>query len=192
MSIITFKTVKDLDAAIAKIIVDSKTQRDMIQNIAVGIVSHAALKGSGNVTRAKTLVDGLGEGVRCDSLVEWFKIVGINFSDEGEVSLDRELFTADNMDKAKNKTWYTAKKAVVYKGFDLKAMLISQLKQAYKAAVDAKKDEAKAALVLMTDAELTAFETYVRTQVKAADLPKKPDALKALKGVPTATAPKAA
>ena len=192
MSIITFKTVKDLDKAISQIIVDSKTQRDMIQNIAVGIVSHAALKGNGNVTRAKTLVDGLGEGVRCDSLVEWFSIVGITFSDEGEVSLDRELLTSENMEKAKGTFWYQAKKAVVYKVFDLKAMLAAQLKQAYKAANDAKADPEKAALVLMSEAELTAFEAYVRTQVKGADLPKKPDSLKALKGAPTATGKKAA
>lgn len=187
----TFKTVKDLDSAISQIIVGAKNQREMIQCIAVGIVSHAALKGSGNVTRAKTLVDGLGDGVRCDSLVAWFAIVGINFDEEGNVSLDRALLNAENMNTAKGKPWFEVKKATPYKGFDFKEQLVRQLKAAYKATTLALEVE-NADKVHMTASELKALEAFVLSQVGADKMPKKPDTLKKNSGAITATASKAA
>lgn len=190
-TVMTFKTVKQLDTAIDQIIVGARNQREMIQHIAIGIVSHAAGKGSGNVTRAKKLVDGLGAGVRCDSLVAWFAKVGINFDEEGNVSLDKSMLTPENFTEAKGVNWFEVKKANPYKGFDFKAMLIKQLKQAYKAS-EAAKDADKADKVQMTVAELKALEQFVQSQVGAADMPKKPDSLKKNTGNITAVAKKAA
>lgn len=187
----SFKTVRELDNAIAQIIVGAKNQREMIQAISVGIVSHAAGKGSGNVTRAKTLVDGLGDGVRRDSLVAWFAISGVMFNDEGEVTLKRSELTTANFDNAKGTMWWTVKKAPSpYSGYDFKDSLISQLKAAYKAASDALTDAEKAEKVHMDAAELKAFETFVKSQVGAGDMPTKPDALKIAKGSVTAVAKK--
>lgn len=187
----TFKTVKQLDTAIDQIIVGAKNQREMIQQIAIGIVSHAAGKGSGNVTRAKKLVDGLGNGVRCDSLVQWFAKVGINFDEEGNVSLDRDMLTTENFNEAKGVMWCDVKKATPYKGFDFKAALVKQLKQAYQASEKAKDTEC-ADKVHMTAAELKALEQFVQSQVGADAMPKKPDALKKNTGNLTAVAKKAA
>jgi hypothetical protein len=187
----TFKTVKQLDTAIDQIIVGARNQREMIQHIAVGIVAHAAGKGSGNVTRAKKLVDGLGAGVRFDSLVAWFAKVGINFDEEGNVSLDKSMLTTDNFNDAKSVNWFEVKKANPYKGFDFKAALIKQQKQAYQAK-EAAQDAEKASMVHMSDKELKALEDFVQSQVGAADMPKKPDALKVNKGTVTAVAKQAA
>lgn len=186
----TFKTVKQLDTAIDQIIVGAKNQREMIQCIAIGIVSHAAGKGSGNVTRAKKLVDGLGNGVRCDSLVAWFGIVGINFNEEtGDVSLDKSKLTTENFNTAKGKMWCEAKKANPYKGFDYKDALISQLKKAYQAKEKAQ-DSELSEKVHMSDAELKALEDFVKSQVPAEKMPKKPDAIKKNAGNVTAVAKK--
>ncbi len=187
----TFKTVKQLDTAINQIIVGAKNQREMIQQIAIGIVSHAAGKGSGNVTRAKKLVDGLGNGVRCDSLVQWFAKVGINFDEEGNVSLDKEMLTVENFNDAKAVMWCDVKKATPYKGFDFKAALVKQLKQAYQAREKAQ-DAEVASIVHMTAAELKALEQFVQSQVGADNMPKKPDSLKKNQGNATAVAKKAA
>jgi hypothetical protein len=187
----TFATVKQLDTAIDQIIVGAKNQRDMIQQIAIAIVSHASGKGSGNVTRAKKLVDGLGTGVRCDSLVQWFALVGINFDDEGNVSLDKTMLTPENFNDAKAKPWSEVKKANVYKGFDYKDALVAQLKKAYIASEKAK-DAEVASIVQMTAVELKALEAFVLSQVGADKMPKKPDALKKNTGSTTATAKKAA
>lgn len=187
----TFKTVKQLDTAIDQIIVGAKNQRDMIQQIAIGIVSHAAGKGSGNVTRAKKLVDGLGNGVRCDSLVQWFAKVGINFDEEGNVSLDKGMLTTENFNDAKAIMWCDVKKATPYKGFDFKEQLVRQLKAAYKASELSKNAENKDK-VHMTAAELKALETFVQSQVGADNMPKKPDSLKKNQGNVTAVAKKAA
>jgi len=188
----TFKTVKQLDTAIDQIIVGARNQREMIQHIAIGIVAHAAGKGSGNVTRAKKLVDGLGDGVRRDSLVAWFAITGIMFDEQGEVSLNRDLLIPACFTEAKRRNWWEVKKAPSpYKGFDFKAMLIKQLKQAYQAS-EAAKDAEKADKIQMTDKELKALEQFVQSQVGAADMPKKPDSLKKNTGNVTAVAKKAA
>lgn len=183
----TFANVKQLDTAIDQIIVGAKNQREMIQCIAVGIVAHAAGKGSGNVTRAKKLVDGLGNGVRCDSLVAWFAKVGINFDEDGEVTLDKSMLTSANFSEAKKVMWCDVKKATPYKGFDFKDALVKQLKSAYKAAADAQQDDKKDK-VHMSNEELTALENFVRSQVGDGNMPTKPDAIKKNNGSVTAIA----
>lgn len=183
----TFKTVKQLDTAIDQIIVGAKNQREMIQQIAIGIVAHAAGKGSGNVTRAKKLVDGLGNGVRCDSLVEWFAKVGINFDEEGNVSLDKSMLKTENFNDAKSVMWCDVKKPNVYKGFDFKSALVKQLKQAYQAKEKAQ-DSELSEKVHMSDDELKALEQFVESQVGAENMPKKPDTIKKNMGNVTAVA----
>ena len=136
----TFKNVAELDKSIDQVILGASNLKKLIQIVSVGIVSHAAGKGNGNVTRAKKLVDGLGAGIKQDSLIEWFAQVGITFDDEGNVSLDRNKLTTENFNVIKAKHWYEYKKVNPYKGFDLKQKLNALLKQAYQADVKTGED----------------------------------------------------
>jgi len=154
----TFKNVSELDKSIDQVILGASNLKKLIQIVSVGIVSHAAGKGNGNVTRAKKLVDGLGAGIKQDSLIEWFAQVGINFDEEGNVSLDRSMLTPENFSVIKAKHWYKYKKSNPYKGFDLKAKVHAMLKQAYQAEA---KTGAEAELVKIDPAMLKQLEAML-------------------------------
>lgn len=189
MSIVMkFDNVKQLDKAIKQIIIGAKNQREMIQQIAIGIVSHAANRGNGNVSRAKVLVDGLGEGVRCDSLVAWFALVGITFDEEtGKVSLDKSKLTPENFTEAKKVMWFQAKKAPnPYKGMTFEDNLVNELKAMYKAAAFAAEYPDQSHLVKMTSEQLTTHEAYVKSMVGEGNMPAKPAILKINSGNVTA------
>lgn len=180
MTIKTYKDVKTLDAAIATCHANFASVKNEIQDVLIGIVSHAAGKGNGNVSRAKVLIDGFGDGLNAGALVEWFAIVGIMFDDEGTVSLNKKLLNSDNFTKAKNTKWFDLKKQNPYKGFDLKEQLIKLLKQAETAS---HKDGDDAKLVSI-DADLL---KKVEALVPAADRPKKKASNKPASAAGTAT-----
>lgn len=187
MKYTTFKTVAELDKSIDQVILGASNLKKLIQIVAVGIVSHASGKGNGNVTRAKKLVDGLGAGIKQDSLIEWFSVVGINFDDEGNVSFDKSKATPENFNVIKAKHWYEYKKTNPYKGFDLKAKVHAMLKQAYQAEA---KTGAEAELVKIDPALLKQLEALV----PISERPKKPVKDKPLTAVgkeSVANAPKA-
>lgn len=163
----TFKTVSDLDNMIDQVILGASNLKKLIQITAVGIVSHASGRGNGNVTRAKKLVDGLGAGIKQDSLIEWFSVVGINFDDEGNVSFDKSKCTVENFNVCKAKHWYEYKKVNPYKGLDFKAEMIKLLKKAYQA--DAKTGE-DAEKVHIDHVLLSEFEKLI----PISERPKKP------------------
>lgn len=134
----TFKTVEALDKAITSVINKSKSLQTDIQKVAVGIVAHAYKHG--DYTRANTLVDGLGEGVRRKALVEWFFQCGL------EVSEEDQCFTGFNkkvcekkFETMKSTNWWTLKAEKPFEGFDLQAELARLLKRAERIQKDADK-----------------------------------------------------
>lgn len=181
----TFNDVKALDTAISQVILGAQNLKALVHEVSVGIVAHAAGKGNGNVTRAKTLVDGLGAGFKQDSLIAWFAGVGINFNEEGEVSLDRKLMTPENFTVLKSKPWYEFKKVNPYQGFDLNAKLNALLKGAYKAETM----EGEEASLVKIDPELL---RKLEALVPVSERPKKPVSNKPLTAVgKTSLGPKA-
>ena len=172
----TYSTAAILDKAIATVITNSGNLKKEIQNVGIGIAVYANGKGSGNVTRAKTLVDGLGEGVRRDSLVVWFNLVGIQFDEEGAVSLDKAELTVDNLNKMKAMDWATAKPAPnPYMSFSYAEQLSKALKGMYKDFSNGQKEGNESLLAVK---EIEGFEKFASPIIGVANMPKRPDALK--------------
>lgn len=171
LTYVNFADFAAMDKELNLTLKQAGTIRNRIQVLAVGIVSFAALKGNYNVTRAKTLVDGL-VGFKQDALIEFFSVVGINFDAEGNVSCDKSKMTSENMTKLKAKHWYEYKKTNPYAGFDLNEVLAKSLKQAY-VAMNKEGDDAK--LVHVDADTLAKLEALVPAELR----PKKPAMKKA-------------
>lgn len=163
---LNFTDFAEMDKELKLTLEAAATVRGRIQVLAVGIVSFAALKGNYNVTRAKTLVDGL-VGFKQDALIEFFSVVGINFDESGAVTCDKSKMTAENMNTLKAKHWYEYKKSNPYAGFDLAAVMAKTLKQAYIAM---NKDGDDAELVHVDEIMLAKLEALVPADMR----PKKP------------------
>lgn len=125
-------TVKALDAAIAGVIDDSNKLQDRIHEVAVAIMLHCYKHNE--FTKAQTLVDGLGKGVRRVALVEWFKMAGL------KVSQENAQFNGFNKDKMQDKwgkclsePWYTMKPENPFAGFDIDAEIARLIAKAEKA-----------------------------------------------------------
>lgn len=125
-------TLKALDAAIAGVIDDSNKLQDRIHEVAVAIMLHCYKHNE--FTRAQSLVDGLGKGVRRTALVEWFKMAGL------KVSQENQQFNGFNKDKMADKwgkclaePWHTMKPENPFSGFDLDAELARLIAKADKA-----------------------------------------------------------
>ena len=124
------KNNKELSVLIASAIGAAQSMRDKVQQAAVGILYHAYKHG--DWTKANDLVDGLGHGVKRDSLVAFFvRFGGLTVSEEDKA------FTAwkgtqhikDNFDEAKSKMWYDFKKVNPFQGYSLEAELQKLMKR---------------------------------------------------------------
>lgn len=137
------KKVVSVDAAIEAAISATSKSRNAIQAACISIAMHA--EKTGDWTKANTLVNGLADSIRKDSLIAWFiKYVGLEIgkSDDGK-------FTAwtgadhirNNFTEAKETMWDMCKPASnPWKGFDLKeqvAALVSRANQQAKKHKDA-------------------------------------------------------
>lgn len=180
-----FNNVAELDKAIDQVILGANNLKSMIQGVSIGIVAHAATKGNYNVTRAKKLVDGIGAGFKQDSLVAFFAVVGINFDEEGNVSLDKKKLIPENMAKLRAKPWYEYKKENPYKGFKLEDALVSMLKKAYDAEAKLAAGKADASIVSLDQAKLRQIEAMLPADKR----PKRP-AIKAVTATAKSAQPK--
>lgn len=125
-----FSDAVALDSAIDKIIRDSKTLQQRIQDVSVGILLHAFH--TGDWRKANDLVKGLADGVRKEALVDWFvKFGGLEVSeaDEQFVGFKGPEHIKANMDDAKATAWWTLRKVNPFAGFDLDAELAKLLKK---------------------------------------------------------------
>lgn len=125
-------TLKVMDAAIAGVIDDSMKLQDRIHEVAVAIMLHTYKHA--DFSRAQTLVDGLGKGVRRSALVEWFKAAGLKVSEQ------EQKFNGFNAKKMEDKwgkclaePWHTMKPENPFAGFDLDAELARLIAKAEKA-----------------------------------------------------------
>lgn len=138
----------DMDSAVKA----SKSLQTKIQVIAWGIMCHAVKHKDWTPanTLIATFITELGDGVRKDALVEWFKLAGltVNEAQDGFDGWKGAEYIRDNADKLKSTMWYSLKKSSPFKGFDLKeaiAQLVKRAKQQQEAknlaiAGEAKKD----------------------------------------------------
>lgn len=126
----TFKTAADLNTAIDKVVADSKTMQDKIQNVAFGILCHAVKHG--DYTMATRLVNELADGVRKVALVAYFETAGLKVNEAGDGFSDwaGAEFIKERAEELKTTMWWTLKPANPYNGFDLKAELARLLKRA--------------------------------------------------------------
>lgn len=160
-----FTNVEALDKAITAVINKSKSLQTDIQKVAVGIIAHAWKHG--DYTRANTLVNGLGEGVRRKALVEWFYQCGL------EVDEVEQCFTGFNkkvcekkFEEMKSTNWWTLKAEKPFEGFDLQAELARLLKRAERVQKDApKRTKEENELVNIPVEMLTKLRTFTAPTV---------------------------
>jgi len=160
-----------VDQAIEKAILSVSHGQKLVQVAAVKIIIHTAKHG--DYTKAQVLIDGLGEGIRKDSLVEWFKLYGLTADDKGFTGFDKvQVKDIDNLNKAKDVMWWTVKRAAnPFKGFNLVEQLEKLDKQATKmqAAAESMEDEEAAKIVIDLDMQ-RAIRLIANGTISAKDL----------------------
>lgn len=133
---------KSVDTLIADAIKAAGSAKVKIQQAAVAILLHAYKHNDWR--KANDLVEGLGNGVRRDSLVEWFKTYGgLAVDEQSKKFCDWKGpdHIKANIANAKEKDWAECKKENVWGGFDLKDSLAKVRKSAMAAL--AKVDKAR-------------------------------------------------
>lgn len=145
----------DLDKAIDRVCVASKTLQSDIHDVAVAIMVHTY--NHNDFSKAQTLVDGLGEGVRRGALVEWFQAAGLKVNAEaGAFSGFNKAKMEDKWDKVKATPWYTMKPERPFAGFDLMAeleRLLSKAEKATKKNADTPEDQRAEGYTFVCDAD---------------------------------------
>lgn len=166
----TFADVKALDKAIASVVRKSATLRTEIQIVAVGILQHAHKHG--DWTRAQSLVEQLGAGVRGKALVDWFcefggLLIGGAGAEKGFIGWQGADYIASRFDDAKGKMWWECKPESPFAGFNLDKELDKLIKRAEASMKEANKlrhagnDEDAALVVVSVDklAQLRALKS---------------------------------
>lgn len=142
-------TTEQMDAAIANVAERSNLLQADIQHVAVAILCHAFR--TGDYTRANTLHDALGAGVRRKGLVAWFSKGGLKVSEKEqafvgfEQDLDALRVKAEkgddkakakivaHLDAMKKQNWWDMKPENSFAGFDFEAEVARLIKRAQKA-----------------------------------------------------------
>lgn len=122
-----------LDDMIAKVIKASGTLQDQIQKVGIAIMAHAYKHG--DYSRATTLVNGLGSGVRKAALVEWFYRAGLKVDEQTDAFIGWQgaAFIEKHWARITETKWYDCKPENVWGGFDLNAELAKLIKRAEQA-----------------------------------------------------------
>lgn len=113
------KDAAALSTLIKSAITSATTMRSKVQLAAVGILHHAYQ--CGDWTKANELVEGLGHGVKRDSLVEYFVVNGGLVIAEGAKEFTGwkgKEFIKENFETAKDKMWFEYRKANPFKGYE--------------------------------------------------------------------------
>ncbi len=128
------KNAASLRTLISEAIESATTAKVKIQIASVAVLHHAYQHG--DYTFANELIEGLGHGIKRDSLVEWFKkfgglIVSDNAS-EGFTSWSGKDHIKANFNQAKETMWYELKKANPFQGYSLEDELRKVMKKHQK------------------------------------------------------------
>lgn len=130
MKYILPKNTAQLNNIISEAIIAAATMKEKVQIAAVAVLHHAYLHG--DYTKANDLVDGLGHGVKRDSLVAYFVELGGLTVSEGATGFDgwkgKEHIKA-NFEQAKATMWYDFKKANPFTGYSLEDELRKVMKR---------------------------------------------------------------
>lgn len=127
---------KGVDVLIADAIKSAGQTKVKIQQAAVAILLHAMKHKDWR--KANDLVGGLGNGVRRDALIEWFKTFGGLTVDDGQKQFtgwQGAEHIAQRLDKAKAKDWAECKADTPWGGFSLKESL-QKVRKSAVAALD--------------------------------------------------------
>lgn len=191
-------SAKELDKGVNMLVTQAANQRKAVQALGIALVVYAAGKGSGNVSRIKTLVDGLGDGVRRDSLVEWFAKGGVTFNEAGDISFNKAVAKDGGLQAMKELAWWEAKAAPnPFQPKQFHEHLLGALRGMYRDFSRMHKQAGAEGMgeVMIKQAELQSFENLVKSHlagVKDSDgnqvqMPTRPKCLQLLMGNPTAT-----
>ena len=118
------KTADELNKQIDSAIDSAKTMKQRVQVAAVSILFHA--EDCGDYTGAARLIDGLGDGVNQDALVEFFVLFGglqVDTKNGGFNDWLGREHIREHFQTAKETPWFSLKKMTPYKGFDADAAL---------------------------------------------------------------------
>lgn len=124
-------TAKQLDAAIKSVCDDSVSLQNRVHDVAVEIMLHTYKHG--DYSRAQSLVDNLGKGIRAKALVEWFNKAGLDVDMTKGFTGFKKPVMAKNWEFCKENKWYTMKPENPFAGFDLDAEIAKLIKRAEKA-----------------------------------------------------------
>lgn len=135
-------TVKQLDTAIKSVCEESKTIQQRIQDVAVGIMLHCYKHN--DFSRAQTLVDGLGDGIRKKGLVGWFNKCGLNINQEaGTFNGFNKAIMERNWGEYRSKPWWECNPEKPFKVWDFDTELKRLIKAAEKKQAEEDKARAK-------------------------------------------------
>ncbi|AWH15392.1 hypothetical protein [Aeromonas phage 25AhydR2PP] len=167
VSVIAAMGADKLDELIAKVIKQAASVQDQIQKVAVAIMAHAYHHG--DYSRAATLVNGLGAGIRAKALIEWFHLAGLTVDEDngGFKGWQGKSFIEKHWERITDKKWYDCKPENVWQGFDLNAelaRLVKKAEQANKKAEKLRQDgkELPEDAVKIDAAALTALRSMIR------------------------------
>ncbi|AEZ65044.1 hypothetical protein F401_gp19 [Aeromonas phage phiAS7] len=156
-----------MDKAIEAVAKKSNTLQADVQRVAVGIMAHAYHHG--DYSRAATLINALGEGIRKKALIEWFHLAGLTIDEEngGFKGWQGKGFIEKHWARITEKKWWECKPENVWQGFDLNAELARLIKKAEQANKKADKlrqegKELPEDAVKIDAAALTALRGLVR------------------------------
>lgn len=106
------KNTKELSAMVSTAINSATSMRVSVQIACVAILHHAYLHG--DYSKANDIIEGLGNGIKRDSLVSWFvKFGGLVVDVEAKAfnGWQGKEFIRDNFSDAKGVMWWELKKA---------------------------------------------------------------------------------
>ncbi len=116
-----------------KAIKSAQTMRNLVQQASIAILHHAFK--CGDYTEANYLVEGLGHGVKRDSLVEFFvKFGGLKIDEDAQAfsGWQGKDYIKANFEDAKKQMWWDLIQTNPFKGFDIDEKIGQLLKAAAK------------------------------------------------------------
>ncbi len=156
------KDVKTLDKQISNAIQTANTMKFQVQQAALSIIFHAYTHK--DYSRAQVLVDGLGNGVNCNALVEWFVQFGGLIVDEENKCFGGwkgQDHIKANIEQAKTTMWYDLKVQSPFKGFNLNDEINKLLVKANKMQALVDKGDEKASEIEMNTKQLAALQAIM-------------------------------
>ena len=123
------KNTAQLSRIIAEATSSANTMKEKVQRAAIAILHHTYHHG--DYTKANDLVDGLGHGVKRDSLVAFFVELGgltVGVGTKGFIGWKGKEHIKANFEAAKSTMWYDYKKEEAFKGYNLEDKIINLIK----------------------------------------------------------------